>query len=187
MKLLAALSAILLLAYPFAVYYGVEKYGLPSVALVLSVLFITRILAGKMSRLNEFKYLAFITAGMGLLLLLLSYLLGQNGWLKFYPVAVNSCMFLLFFQSLFKKQSLVERFARIQTPDLPESGVQYTRKVTKVWCLFFIINGVLALFTCFLSMEVWAIYNGLISYMAIGLVFLIEFFIRIQVKKKNGI
>ncbi len=47
-------------------------------------------------------------------------------------------MLALFSASLLQKQTLVERLARLQEPELPDSGVRYTRTVTKVWCGFFL-------------------------------------------------
>ncbi|MDG3087531.1 hypothetical protein P7F88_16260 [Vibrio hannami] len=186
MRLLAALSAILLLAYPFAVYFGIEKFGLQSVALFLIALFVVRIFAGKKSKLSELKHLALITGSVGIFLLALSFVFNQAGWLTFYPVVVNICMFLMFFSSLKQKQSIIERLARIQDPKLPESGVIYTRNVTKVWCFFFVINGLIALTTCFLSIEVWTLYNGLISYIAMGTLFGIEYLVRIRMQNNNS-
>ncbi|PJC85793.1 DNA gyrase subunit B [Vibrio sp. HA2012] len=186
MRLLAALSAFLLLAYPFVVYLGIERFGLQSVAIVLAVLFLSRLFFGNKSGVNELKYLAWLTGSIGVVLLSLGYLFNQIGWLTYYPVIVNVCLFLLFFSSLKKKQTLVERLARIQQPDLPDSGVIYTRKVTKVWCCFFIINGSIALTTCFLSMEIWTLYNGLISYLAMGTLFIIEYLVRLRVQKKQN-
>ena len=40
--------------------------------------------------------------------------------------------------------------------------------MTKVWCLFFVFNGVVSIYTVFASLEVWILYNGLISYLLIG-------------------
>lgn len=111
--------------------------------------------------------------------------------LKLYPVIVNIGMLLLFGLSLFFPPSFIERIARIKEPDLSEAGVRYTRRVTQVWCIFFILNGTAAFITaCFMSHEIWSIYNGLIAYILIGLLFGIEYlfrqrFRRIE-KERNG-
>lgn len=185
MKLLAILSAILLLAYPFAVYFGIEKLGIEAIAVVLIFLFIIRILAGSKSKLKELKYLAWVTGGVGIALLSLGALLNQQGWLTYYPVVVSTCLLTVFGISLFQEQSLIERFARLQDPNLDPRAIVYTRNVTKVWCVFFIINGSIALSTCFMPLSYWTLYNGFISYVAMGLLFSIEFIIRKQVQKKT--
>lgn len=184
MKLLTILSAILLLAYPFAVYFGIERFGIEAIASVLIFFFIIRILAGSKSTLKELKYLAWVTGGVGILLLSLGALLNQQGWLTYYPVVVSLCLLSVFGFSLFQEQSLIERFARLQEPDLDPRAISYTRTVTKVWCCFFMINGSIALSTCFMPLSYWTLYNGLISYIAMGLLFATEFIVRKRIQKK---
>ena len=76
-----------------------------------------------------------------------------------------------------------------------EKVCKYCKKVTIVWCVFFIINGSISVITAFsdkifanvdeeLSVKIWSIYNGGISYILMGLVFIIEFIIRHFVDKK---
>ena len=51
--------------------------------------------------------------------------------------------------------------------------------MTIVWCCFFIINGGIAAYTTFFcSREVWALYNGGISYALMGTLFVVEYIIR---------
>ncbi|WP_299019769.1 hypothetical protein [uncultured Photobacterium sp.] len=185
MRLLTALSAIVLLAYPFAVFFGLSKWGLGTVAGILAVLFLIRLVAGGQARLKELKYIAWISGGAGITLTLLGTLFRQQGWLTFYPVIVNSLMFGLFMASLWQKQSIIERFARLQEPDLAPSGVVYTRKVTKIWCGFFVLNGTVALATCFMPLSVWTLYNGLISYLLAGLLFAGEWLVRQWLLRKE--
>ena len=54
-----------------------------------------------------------------------------------YPVIVNALMLAVFGGSLFAKQTVIERLARLQHPDLPPEGVSHTRRVTQIWCGFF--------------------------------------------------
>ncbi|MDK4573905.1 hypothetical protein [Kingella kingae] len=96
-----------------------------------------------------------------------------------YPVWVNVLMLLAFGGSLFAKQSLVERLARLQTPDLPPSGVAYTRKVTQIWCVFFVLNGSTAAVLALLGWhDIWAIYTGIVAYGLMGLLMSGEFLYR---------
>ena len=83
---------------------------------------------------------------------------------------------LIFTLTLYKPPSMIERFARLVEPDLPESGVQWTRKVTMVWCVFFSLNATIALATVFAPTQFWVIYNGCVSYVLMGLLFLGEFY-----------
>jgi uncharacterized membrane protein len=88
-------------------------------------------------------------------------------------------MLLLFGISLKNPPSMVERFARLREPDLPSAGVIYTRRVTQIWCAFFIANGSLAAYTAmYSSREIWALYNGFIAYLLMGAMFSVEWLVR---------
>jgi uncharacterized membrane protein len=81
---------------------------------------------------------------------------------------------------------MIERFARLAQPDLPEVAVIWTKKVTSVWCLFFILNTCIALYTVlFTSTQIWVLYNGFISYLLMGLLFAGEFILRKIHQRKN--
>ena len=87
-----------------------------------------------------------------------------------YPVWVSLLMLALFGGSLFAKQSLIERLARLQTPDLPPEGVRYTRRVTQIWCVFFVLNGSMAAALVLMRQyDWWALYTGIVSYVLMGL------------------
>ena len=66
-----------------------------------------------------------------------------------------------------------------------KSVERYCRKVCIAWCLFFILNAGISAFTALkCSDAVWSLYNGGISYALMGLMFAVEYIIRIQVNKK---
>lgn len=184
-QLLTVLSAVVLLAYPFAVYFGIEQYGLSTVGILLIAALGIRLISVQRSQLNELKSVARLSALIGISLVSLGVLFKQHGWLTFYPVVVNLCMLLVFASSLKQPQTIIERLARLQHPDLPASGIAYTRKVTQVWCVFFTFNGLFALYTCFHSLELWTLYNGLISYLLAGSLFVIEWVVRQFVTKES--
>ncbi len=102
-----------------------------------------------------------------------------------YPVIISLMMLAIFGSSLWSSQSIVERLARLQTPDLPQKGIIYTRKVTQVWCLFFILNATItATLILWEQFEYWAIYTGIVSYIFIGLLMGGEWLVRQWVMKK---
>lgn len=185
MKLLTLLSATILLAYPFAVYYGLNQWGVTTVAGVVGVLFILRIIGANNTRLRELKYIALISGAMGIVLTLLALFFKDTRWFTYYPVIVNILMLTLFASSLRQKETIVERFARLQEPQLPDYAVRYTRTVTKVWSVFFILNGTISLISCFMPIAIWTLYNGLLSYLLAGSLFAAEFMVRLYVKRKN--
>ncbi|MEO1018124.1 MAG: hypothetical protein AAFY56_10575 [Pseudomonadota bacterium] len=106
---------------------------------------------------------------------------------RLYPVFMSAAMLWAFSRSLYHPPTMIERFARILEPDLDEFGVQYTRKVTIVWIGFFAINGCIALWTAILgNWAVWAIYNGAISYLLAGLLFMIEYLVRRRMRRRHA-
>jgi uncharacterized membrane protein len=111
-------------------------------------------------------------------------LLGDRwGPLKLYPALVNAVMLVLFATSLWRGPSVVERLARLRETDFPPAAVAYTRRVTQVWCGFFVVNGLIAAATAlWASAAVWALYNGLLSYLAMGALMGGEWLVRRRVR-----
>ena len=184
MRALIFLSTLALLAYPFVVYLGLSRWGVSAVAGVLGVLFLIRLIVGGNAKLKHTKVIFYLSGSVGLVLVLLITVFRQAGWFFYYPCMVNMLMFFYFSGSLYQEQTVIERLARLREPILPESGVRYTRTVTKVWCAFFMVNGAIAFVTCFQSLEIWTLYNGLISYLLIAILFVSEFLMREPIRKK---
>lgn len=177
--LLNGLLALLTMLYPFIVYFGSRYLESRQIAAIILVTLGLRLL---------FSYTArhwsspLMLAGM----LYFGFAIWSDGLatLRFYPVIANAAMLLLFAWTLFCPPSLVERIARVQHPDLPLSGILYTKRVTEVWCLFFIFNGSLAFATAkWCSFELWSLYNGFIAYILMGILFIIEYIVRIKTQK----
>ncbi|WP_203143251.1 COG4648 family protein [Marinobacter mangrovi] len=178
---LRSLLVVLSLAYPAVVYYSDQQHQVGFIWPLIFGLILIRLWLGR-SRLEK-GLLLLVAIGVGLLMFFSSIETG----LKLYPVLVNLALLVLFGSSLFQEQTLVERLARIREPDLPEDGVRYTRKVTGVWTGFFVLNGTLALVTAvWTSNAVWALYNGLIAYVLMGLLMSGEWLIRIYVRKNHA-
>lgn len=105
--------------------------------------------------------------------------------IRLYPVFMNAAMLAAFLSTLWRPPSMAERFARIVEPDLPESGVLYTRNVTIVWCGFFALNGMIALWSVLQQgWTAWLVYNGFVAYLAAGLLFAGEYVVRQRVRQR---
>ena len=126
-----------------------------------------------------------IAAGIGLLLCLLVGWHQQTRWLLWYPVIVNAFGFVLFCSSLWQPMTLVERIARWREPQLPAAAVAYTRRVTQVWCLFFVANGAGAGWTIWHGdMALWSLYNGVISYLLMASLMTAEYLLRRRMRAR---
>jgi uncharacterized membrane protein len=177
MKLFNLLLVVLFLLYPVAVYFGLTHFGVAPIAVLLSVMALLRMWLSRGSAMWPLALLALLCG-------VISLVLNNEHWIKLYPVAMNAGALIIFAATLFKPPSFIERIARMMEPDLPESGVRWTRQVTKVWCLFFIINGSIAFYTAqHASLAVWTLYNGLISYVLMGALLLGEYVARGFVRK----
>ena len=174
-----SIIGLLTMLYPFAVYFGTQYLEPWKIAAVLFVLLGARLVAGLVIKHWSCPLLM---AGM----VYCGFAIWSNALLtlRFYPAIANAAMLLLFSLSLLSPRSLIERLARIQHPDLPPEGVMYTRRVTWVWCGFFIVNGSLALATAlWSSIELWSLYNGFIAYLLMGILLVGEYIIRMKTQK----
>ena len=179
-----AAGAVLVL-YPLLMYFGQSRLGATWMALILILICGLRLAAlrfGSSARLaRAFGTPQFLVLGGAMGLALVSIWRGSHVAMLYYPVLMNAGMLLLFGSSLVSPPTIVERLARIRHPDLPEQAVPYLRRVTLAWCIFFIGNGSVALYTATLaSFETWALYNGLIAYVLIGAMFAGELLTRMR-------
>lgn len=168
---------VLSIAYPALWYYGREAGWFVWLAAAMCGLWLLRALTAK---LPQQRYTAlFITLFFAAVLVF-----RRHDSMYWYPVLVNLMMLAVFGGSLFAGQTVIEKLARLQQPDLPEKAVRYTRRVTQVWCVFFIINGTLAALLVRLGRyDWWAVYTGVIAYVLMGMLFAGEWLYRKLVLK----
>jgi uncharacterized membrane protein len=173
--------SLLLLIYPIGVYFGLQYLEPRAMGLLLLLLLTARFaLARRHLKSDNFKSLLPITVVSGSLCLLIL-VFNQTSMVLLNPALVNLVLLLSFGYTLYSPPSMIERLARLSGADISGPAVAYTRNVTLIWCGFFLLNGTVALYTCFFSsLETWTLYNGLISYLLMGLLFLIEYCVRQQ-------
>jgi len=191
------LIILLTLLYPLFVFWGLGTFSIREVSIALLAFFFLRLLFTKKEQLknknvpNEIKektspllsgYIVFPV----ILLFLFSFIFENHLGVLFYPVVINSSLALIFLYSLYNPPPVIEKLARLKTPNLPEKAIKYTRTVTKVWLVFFIINATIAAYTALCSsLATWTLYNGLLSYIGIGILFGIEYIVRLRVQKSD--
>jgi uncharacterized membrane protein len=169
------------LGYPFLVYFN--RGSVPPAALVLVGLGLIGLRMLGMRRFAQASrwLVAFALAGCGLVLLL--------AWTpdmaaRAYPIAISLTVAAVFALSLRFPPSVVERIARLSEPDLPPKGVAYTRRVTGVWVAFLLINAVISAATALWgSLNAWTLWNGFLSYIAMGLLFAGEYLVRLRMRR----
>jgi uncharacterized membrane protein len=172
------LFACLTVAYPLGIWLLNGSLQPKHLAVVLALVGAMRLSVGGKGTWRWLGLVAFALAGWAALT--------NQAWpLRWYPVAVNAFLLALFGVSLVSGQSLVERLARLKQPHLPPHAVAYTRAVTQVWCLFFVLNGSIAAATVLFGTEAqWALYNGAVAYGLMGLVAGVEYCVRRRVQAR---
>ena len=130
---------------------------------------------------------------------LFCFITGKEFFLKLYSVVINVTLLAVFGSTLFFQPTIIFRFATLADKSIRGSSYEnqvklYCRNVTIVWCCFFIFNGTAAAVTTFAdrlfglnpetARKVWAVYNGGISYVLMGTLFVVEFIIRKLVDAK---
>jgi len=173
----SGLDAILLaigVVYPFVIYFGLRILPPGFFAIGLLALLGLRLALGrKQSNRSTLPHL--FAAVVLLILIARSPIVG----LKAYPVLVSLALAAAFAYSLVRPPTIVEQLARLRHPDLPLEVNSYLRKVTIAWLMFFLVNAAISALTAISgSMKIWTLYNGFISYVAIGVMFAAELLIR---------
>lgn len=176
---LSIILTLVMLVYPFLVVWALQQGHLMWLSAVFIIIAIIRYVIKPNTLFAPLTVLAVLCGSVSLI--------SQQAWgLKFYPVLMSIGSFIIFALTLKFPPSMIERFARLHQPDLPESGVRWTKKVTQVWCAFFIMNAVIALATVVWGTDQqWAMYNGFISYLLMGILLLGEFILREYYQKKH--
>lgn len=179
----AALSVL----YPVLVFCGIRFWGVSprklSLVLLLLAAFhffsISQKGISKISHVKEIFFALFLVACGGT-----AFALDNAFVLKFYPVLVNAGLLVFFGVTLFRGPSLVFRLATFSDRRILQSAdsfyvERYCNRVTLAWCIFFVLNGLVALWTVLFADErIWSLYNGLIAYILMGIFFILEYGIR---------
>lgn len=163
-SLTSMVAVLLAVAYPALVFLALQYHCARAVSLLVAALCVARFLTLKNADSGALWFLVAALAAAGFTLITDSPL-----GVKSYPVLMNLVAFAVFAYSLKRPPTVIERLARLKHPELPAKGVRYTRQVTVVWCWFFAVNASIATATLFLSDRIWALYNGLVAYLAMGL------------------
>ncbi|WP_428944150.1 hypothetical protein ACQK5W_16350 [Pantoea sp. FN060301] len=179
------LTGLLLVTWPFLIWRAVAHNSLHWLLPLLALLLFIRFRQSR-QQAGPLQVVTQVVAVAGSLLCVASFLLKTHQLLLFYPVVINSVMLAVFGGSLWSAMPVVERLARLQTPELPKAAVHYTRRVTQIWCVFFLFNGSVALFTALHGdMAQWAAWNGMIAYLLMGALMAGEWLVRRKVIKRE--
>ncbi|WP_404420640.1 hypothetical protein [Thalassospira australica] len=176
------LLAVLGVTYPVLVYFGLSVFSPQIILIGLLIIVLLRAVTFVFAKRYAAAGLAVLVAGIVTIGGVASELLA----IRFYPVIVSLTMGSVFTVTLFTDKPMVERLARMRMPDLDDYSIAYTRKLTKIWIGFFVTNALIAGWTAlYANMEIWTLYNGLISYILMGLLFIGEWPVRRMLRARH--
>ncbi|GAB4268469.1 MAG: hypothetical protein Kow0065_18840 [Methylomicrobium sp.] len=167
-------STTLFIAYPYLIYEGIEQGMVWLAPAIFSGLYLLRALAAK--RLTTRLY----QGSIALTLLLGAFYL-QTITAKVLPVLIQLMLMVFFGKTLLKNRgpSLIERFVRLEFPEFPPGISEYCRQLTILWTGFFAFNALACIALAFWGSDfLWALYNGALIYLMIGLLMIGEYIYR---------
>ena len=183
MKSLASVVlALVSIAYPAMVYFGVQHLSPAFFALVIFALAVAKFIhTRKQTGKGQWLLLLIVTAySAGLLFS------NSEHWLKLYPVIISWCVAMLFALSLTQSETILERLARLGGANITPKAKSYIHTLTQVWALLLTANGLVALYlACFASLESWTLYCGLLSYVIFAAFFALEYSYRCYYIRKH--
>lgn len=204
-KFLKVLFYVVAAVYPVLVFTMLVVFRMPVriLSLFVVVLACAFFLSASGGRKSDGKsekkaldWRPMLSSALFLLAGILCFVFNKKIFLKLYSVVISATMLFVFGPSLFFKPNIIFRFACLGDKSVKGSSFEpqvnsYCKKVTVVWCVFFVLNGSVSAFTALhdfgndaLNDKIWSVYNGGISYILMGLLFAVEFLVRKMVDKK---
>ncbi len=164
----------LFIAYPLLIYIAIQQ----QMAWVAPALFsgIYLLQAFKVRRIKARLYKALVATA-----LLAGAFYLQTVTAKVMPVLIQLMLLWVFGRTLLKNHGppFIERLVRLQFPEFPAGVSGYLRNLTLLWTLFFAFNAIVCIVLAIWTDDRWwAIYNGLIIYLLIGLLMIGEYIYR---------
>ncbi len=175
-------GVVLLLAYPTLLYFGLTRWSARTLGWVLSSALLVAAFA-RVRGVPREQLLGVVGPFVPMLaLVVLASLADDRRAILALPVAVNLALLVPFASSLRAgRVPMVQRFAEIERgrrmpgSRLSPGAIGHCRRVTAVWCGFFVFNGaVAAVLACFAPVTWWLAYTCFLSYLLMAAIFLGE-------------
>lgn len=184
MRWLGPLVVALLALYPFVVYFGLQRFEPRWLGVIFAAVYMVRLVFVVKRWRQRIVLLGLMVAG-GLVL----WWVNSEALLKLLPCIINVGLASYFGYTLYRPPSLPTRMALLEYHGhLPVPVQRYTIAVTRLWCVFFLLNGGVAGATAlFFSRDIWAFYNGFIAYLLTGGLFVLEYSYRRLVFHKKHV
>ena len=162
-----ALAALLLVAYPILTHIAVST-GLAYVARIAWLCLATLVFVAAPAK---WRY-------AGLALLLVPLVVADAGMLLKAPSVVFNLVFAAWFGLSLAagEEPVISWFARLERGELTAELANYTRRLTGIWTVFFVLMAaVAALLAVFAASETWSIFANGVDYVLVGVLFVGEY------------
>lgn len=178
-----ALVALFFVAYPFIVYFGLNYFPPSFFGLVLVILLAIRfgVIKPDERKLMLPILLVFVVYAIA------TVIFDNTRLVLYYPALVSFVMCFVFANSLRDAEPLLLRLVKARGMVTSKHTPGYLFWLTGLWAVFFVINGLVSLWTSSVSLAAWTLYNGLISYFIVAVLMIGEWFYRRHYKKKKGV
>lgn len=208
-KFLKVLFYVMAAVYPVLVFSCLVIFKLPTRVLSLCIIALAAAFflsatgskkAGSKEGKSALDWKPLVSSALLLTAGLFCFFTQNEIFLKLYSVVISATFLAIFASTLFLEPNIIFRFATLADKSIKGSSFEnqvkkYCKKVTIVWCCFFVLNGTVSAITAFiqniiptisdeLANTIWSVYNGGLSYILMGTLFVVEFIIRKMVDKK---
>ena len=180
------LLTLISVSYPPALYLCVTRWGIYAAAVVTVAAFVPALLlhAGRKGKDRRGGGVAARLYPVAVLLGLAALAMGtrEPRYLMALPTLISFALLAVFGSSLRTgKVPVIERVARVRRrrEDLADFVRSYCRRVTQVWCVFFLANGAVAgALAVWAPLAWWTLYTSLIAYLVMAALFGVERVVR---------
>jgi len=192
-RILRVVCSAILAIYPFLIIFFllIQKFPVRIFSLVIIVLALLEFIIRISKRKSDKKHDSNLWKSLILLVIgVLCLITNTSMAYKLFPIFINILLLFTFGITLFQPPSMIYRFAVLADKTIPESSgakkiAAYCYKVTVLWVVLFAVNGSIAAATVFFGSDlIWIIYNGGVSNVLVGALFVGEFIVRKFVQKK---
>lgn len=184
-----AANVLAIAVSPVVLYLAVTRLSVKPAALLVAGWITLRTIPAVLAASREQMMAALKLPFVAIVFSLLGAVTDDARFLLLLPSATQLGFAGVFAASLRRPRvPLVEQFARMQKPDLPELEQRYCRTVTGVWAVYLAACAVLGLVLAWLaSPAMWAIFTGAGSYVLVAALFAAEYaFRKVRFRSPEG-
>lgn len=175
---LKIISGLFIVASPWVLYWTLSQGDVTVAALTLIAWVIVRTIPVLLSAKKEQRVAALQLPAIALVFALLGWIFDQGVLLMILPSATQAAFGLTFLRSM-KTTPLIEHFARMMKPSLSAGEQIHCRSWTRIWGFYLLVLAATGLvLAATVSLKIWTVYVGIVSYGLVGLLFAVEYVTR---------